>query len=302
MRRPGVPLAEEDPPLAAQVPVQGELDSLHPLAVQVGEADEGRGQFPVRVERFGSSTVPIPSTADGFRGLRGRGRRAPASLPLPLPPRRWRASDVAPTRTPSPCEQLPELLGGTGYPGARRSAALSDRAASPAGRRSISWRCSPRARFPSGPGSHPAWGGGDGGAVLLRAAVTDLPYAENLDLERPCYDEDVEGEKYAEDEARAGSHLTGSPGPSVRAPCADRCGRWHGCGRALQRQRLQPENLLLLLKGALLLQGGGTRYPVRCTVRQPDVEKAGDEKGQEQATNPRRRGTAGPPAAPSGSP
>src|SRR5512140_1083873 len=54
-------------------------------------------------------------------------------------------------------------------------------------------------------------------------------------------------------------------------------------GGALQRQRLQPENLLLLLKGALLLQGGGHPVPRSdALARQPDVEQAGDEKGQEQ--------------------
>src|SRR5659263_374086 len=67
--------------------------------------------------------------------------------------------------------------------------------------------------------------------VLLRAAITDLPDPENLDLERPQHNEDVEEEESAEDEARAEGHLTGSPGPSARAPCAGRSGRWRECGR-----------------------------------------------------------------------
>src|SRR5665647_718638 len=54
-------------------------------------------------------------------------------------------------------------------------------------------------------------------------------------------------------------------------------------GGALQRQRLQPENLLLLLKGALLLQGGGNPVPRSdALARQPDVEQAGDEEDKEQ--------------------
>ena len=230
---PGVPLAEEGPPLAAQVPVQGELDSLHPLAVQVGEADEGRGQFPVRVEPF--RLLDGPDAVDRRRLPMGFGVESAERL-LHFPHRFLRGGGGHLTSHPHepllPGEQLPELLGGTGYPGGEEVGRLvgiaelrrldEDR-----------FRGDAHRELGSRPVQDhtPLGEEGDGGAVLLRAAVTDLPDPENLDLERPQYDEDVEGEEYAEDEARAGGHLTGSPGPSARAPCAGRSGRWRGCGR-----------------------------------------------------------------------
>jgi len=172
---------------------------------------------------------------------------------------------------------------------------LRDRAASPAGRRSSSWRCSPRARFPSDPGSHPAGGGGDGGAVLLRTAVTDLTDPENLDLERPQYDEDVEGEEYPQ-MRRARSH----PHRITRSICARHHAQFvPGDGWNERRGSSAPAppggEPLLLLKGCASPPGGGNPYPFVCTGPKPDVEQAGEEKGQEQGQ--RTRAAGGPPWA-----